>query len=104
LHINQGEIVGLVGESGCGKSVTSLSTMRLVPENARLSGEVNFRGEDILKKNKKELKEIRGNKISMIFQDPMTALNPVLTIEKQIEEVIRAHRGGTKTEIQNRVI
>ncbi|PTX64283.1 peptide/nickel transport system ATP-binding protein/oligopeptide transport system ATP-binding protein [Melghirimyces profundicolus] len=104
LQIGEGKTLGLVGESGCGKSVTSLSVMRLLPEKARISGEIGFLGEDLLQKDQKELERIRGDKISMIFQDPMTSLNPVLTIGEQIEEVIRYHQGGTKQEIRDRTL
>jgi len=104
FDIKKGETLGLVGESGCGKSVTSLSVMNLLPETANLTGNINFLGENLLDKSEKEMEKIRGDKISMIFQDPMTSLNPVLTIKDQIEEVIRYHQGGTKQEIKQRAI
>jgi oligopeptide/dipeptide ABC transporter ATP-binding protein len=104
FEIAKGETLGLVGESGCGKSVTSLSVMRLLPEKTRITGEISFLGEDLLLKKEHELEKIRGNKVSMIFQDPMTSLNPVLTIADQIEEVIRYHQGGSKQYIKNRAI
>jgi len=104
FDIKKGETLGLVGESGCGKSVTSLSVMNLLPETANLKGNINFLGENLLDKSEKEMEKIRGDKISMIFQDPMTSLNPVLTIKDQIEEVIRYHQGGTKEEIKQRAI
>jgi len=104
LQINEGETLGLVGESGCGKSVTALSMMRLLSEKTKISGEIYFMGEDILAKSEKEMEKIRGDKVSMIFQDPMTSLNPVLTIAEQIGEVIRYHQGGTKKEIKQRAI
>src|SRR5680860_357568 len=104
LQINEGETLGLVGESGCGKSVTALSMMRLLSEKTTISGEIYFMGEDILAKSEKEMEKIRGDKVSMIFQDPMTSLNPVLTIAEQIGEVIRYHQGGTKKEIKQRAI
>jgi len=91
--VNKGETLGVVGESGCGKSVTAESIMRLLNEDeTSYDGEVLFQGEDLLKLNKKEMREIRGNKISMIFQDPMTSLNPVETIGNQITEVIIIHQ------------
>lgn len=92
LVIKKGEIVGIVGESGAGKSVTALSIMRLVrPPGKIISGEVWLENEDILKKEIKEMRKIRGKKISMIFQDPMTSLNPRLTIGEQIVETIILH-------------
>ena len=93
LTIHRGEVVGLVGESGCGKSVTALSIMRLIPNppGKIIEGEIFFHGEDLLKKNEEEMRMIRGDKISMIFQEPMTSLNPVYTIGDQISEAITLH-------------
>lgn len=95
LKIDKGEILGLVGESGCGKSVTSLSVMRLIPTppGQIVEGEIIFEGEDLLKKSDAEMRKIRGNNISMIFQEPMTSLNPVLTCGEQIAEAIKLHQG-----------
>ncbi|QGU00366.1 Oligopeptide ABC transporter, ATP-binding protein OppD [Candidatus Syntrophocurvum alkaliphilum] len=105
LQINRGETVGLVGESGCGKSVTSLAIMGLLPNNGDISdGSVYFKGRDLVKAPEKKMQKIRGNEISMIFQDPMTSLNPVLTIAEQLEEVIRIHEGGSKKAIRNKAI
>lgn len=104
FDIEKGETLGLVGESGCGKSVTSLSVMNLLPDSSNITGDISFLGENLLDKKEKEMEKIRGDKISMIFQDPMTSLNPVLTIADQIEEVIRYHQGGTKQEIKQRAI
>jgi oligopeptide/dipeptide ABC transporter ATP-binding protein len=94
FHIDKGETVGMVGESGCGKSVTSLSMLRLIPmpPGKIESGEILYEGEDLLKKSPAEIREIRGNKISMIFQEVMTSLNPVLRIGKQIAEAIEIHQ------------
>ena len=88
-----GETLGLVGESGCGKSVTALSLLRLIPNppGKIVEGEIIFDGEDLLKKSMSEMRDIRGNKIAMIFQEPMTSLNPVLTIGSQITEVLDIH-------------
>src|SRR5437016_11588604 len=88
------ETLGVVGESGSGKSVTALSVMRLIasPPGKIVSGEINFNGEDVLEKNQEELTELRGSKISMIFQDPMTSLNPVYTVGFQIAETVKRHR------------
>ena len=92
--MRRGETLGVVGESGCGKSVTALSVMRLVanPPGRIVSGEIRFDGEDLLDKNNDELAEWRGSKLSMIFQDPMTSLNPVFTVGYQIAETVKRHR------------
>src|SRR5579864_6675403 len=92
--VKPGETLGVVGESGCGKSVTALSIMRLVanPPGKIVGGEINFSGENILTKNQEELTNLRGSKISMIFQDPMTSLNPVYTVGYQIAETVKRHR------------
>jgi len=95
LHVNEGEVVGLVGESGCGKSVTALSVLRLLPTPPAkiVGGRVLYRGRDLLALSEKEMIQVRGNEISMVFQEPMTSLNPVLTIGAQVEEGLRRHRG-----------
>jgi peptide/nickel transport system ATP-binding protein len=93
FHVDRGEIMGLVGESGCGKSVTSLSIMRLVAKPGRIeAGEILFDGEDLLSLPGDRMRGIRGNRISMIFQQPTSALNPVWNVGRQIEEVLRIHR------------
>jgi oligopeptide/dipeptide ABC transporter ATP-binding protein len=94
FSVERGKTLGIVGESGCGKSVTALSVMRLVPERVgRIeSGTVLFDGRDILKLKEREMQNVRGNSISMIFQDPMTSLNPVFTVGNQIAEVLHLHR------------
>jgi ABC-type dipeptide/oligopeptide/nickel transport system ATPase component len=104
FDIYMGETVGLVGETGCGKSITALSVMGLIPipPGKIMGSEIFFEGEDILKKTKEEMQHIRGNEISMIFQEPMTALNPVYTIGDQIAEVLILHNaveGVDKKEI-----
>src|SRR5262249_33664204 len=98
LHVREGETLCIVGESGSGKSVTALSIMQLLPSPpARIAaGQVVFGGRDLLKLDESEMRSIRGNDISMIFQEPMTSLNPVLTCGYQIAEVIRYHQGLTK--------
>jgi oligopeptide/dipeptide ABC transporter ATP-binding protein len=94
FHVDSGEIMGLVGESGCGKSVTSLSILRLVAKPGRIeSGEVLFDGTDLLKLPEGDMRKIRGDRISMIFQQPTSSLNPVWDVGRQIEEVLRIHRG-----------
>src|SRR4051812_7706576 len=90
----KGRTLGLVGESGCGKSVTSLSIMRLIPSppGKIVSGEILYQGRDLLKLSPSEMRSIRGNEISMIFQEPMTSLNPVFTIGNQLREAIALHQ------------
>ncbi|PIW20985.1 MAG: methionine ABC transporter ATP-binding protein [Anaerolineae bacterium CG17_big_fil_post_rev_8_21_14_2_50_57_27] len=93
FHVNSGEVLGLVGESGCGKSVTSLSIMRLISQPGKvLEGEVIFDGQDLLKLTENEMTHMRGNRISMIFQQPQTALNPVFKVGSQISEVLNIHQ------------
>ncbi|HEV2580728.1 MAG TPA: ABC transporter ATP-binding protein [Ktedonobacteraceae bacterium] len=94
--IKPGQTLGVVGESGCGKSVTALSVMRLVatPPGKIVGGEINYNGENILEKNRDEMTDLRGSQISMIFQDPMTSLNPVFTVGYQIQETVVRHRKG----------
>ena len=94
FHVDRGEIMGLVGESGCGKSVTSLSIMRLIAKPGRIeAGEILFDGENLLKLRDDKMRSIRGNRISMIFQQPTSSLNPVWNVGRQVEEVLRIHRG-----------
>ncbi|WP_075859524.1 ABC transporter ATP-binding protein [Carboxydothermus pertinax] len=104
--LNRGEILGIVGESGSGKSVTSLSIMRLIPSppGKIAGGEILFEGDDLLKKSEKEMRKIRGEKISMIFQDPMTSLNPVFTVEEQLLEVFRVHKKLKNNEAREKAI
>ncbi|MDY5932063.1 MAG: ABC transporter ATP-binding protein [Candidatus Ornithospirochaeta sp.] len=104
--VHKGETVGLVGESGCGKSVTNLSIMKLVPSppGKIVGGKVLYEGRDILQMSEKELRSIRGNKISMIFQDPMTSLNPFLKISTQMIETIMLHQDMTKKEARERAV
>ncbi len=93
--VEEGETLGLVGESGCGKSVSALSILRLIPQppGKIVSGEIIFQGRDILKLDEDELRKIRGNEIAMVFQEPMTSLNPVLTIGRQMTEALELHMG-----------
>jgi len=106
FQISEGETLGLVGESGCGKSVTALSIMQLVqtPPGKIVSGEIFFQGRDLLKLSGEEMRSIRGREIAMIFQEPMTSLNPVLTIERQLTEPMRLHLGMTKQESEARAV
>ena len=98
--LEEGETLGLVGESGCGKSVSALSLMRLIPDppGKIVNGEVILDGEDILKIDMDEMRNIRGAKMSMVFQEPMTSLNPVLTVERQLTETLQLHMGMSKVE------
>ena len=103
FDVEEGEILGLVGESGCGKTVTALSILRLipVPPGKIVSGSVQFQGEDLLRMDEDEIRHVRGNKIAMIFQEPMTSLNPVLTIGRQLTETLELHLkmdGGAATQ------
>jgi len=94
FHINAGETLGVVGESGCGKSVTAMSILRLVQEPpGKIAGAIRFQGRDLLALSEPEMRDIRGNAISMIFQEPMTSLNPVLTVGRQIGETLQLHQG-----------
>jgi oligopeptide/dipeptide ABC transporter ATP-binding protein len=103
LHVNRGEILGLVGESGCGKSVTSLSLMRLIARPGRIeAGEVVFDGTDLLKLPEKRMREIRGNRVSMIFQQPTSSLNPVYSVGHQLGEVLELHRNMKKRAARDR--
>jgi oligopeptide transport system ATP-binding protein len=106
FEVEAGETLGLVGESGCGKSVTNLAIMRLLPRPAgRVErGQVRFDGIDLVKLDEDDMRRVRGKEIAMIFQDPMTSLNPVLTIEEQMVETIRAHRKVSVDEARQRAI
>ena len=104
FHVEEGETLGIVGESGCGKSVTVLSVMRLIPQppGRIVAGEVLFQEQDLLELPDNEMRQIRGNHIAMIFQDPMTSLNPVLTIGRQIGEALELHLHMKKDEARKR--
>ncbi len=106
FSVRANRTLGIVGESGCGKSVTSLSIMGLVqePPGIRAGGEILYRGEDLLRKSRSEMEELRGAKISMIFQEPMTSLNPVYRVGEQIVEGLRRHRNLSKAEARVRAI
>jgi len=104
--LNAGETLGIVGESGCGKSVSALSVMRLIPEppGRIVGGEVLFDGENLLRMSSDQIRRVRGNRIAMIFQDPMTSLNPVLTIGRQVSEALELHMHMQKAEARRRTI
>lgn len=106
FHIKKKETLGIIGESGCGKSVTALSIMGLIPNppGRITSGEIIFEGENLLKKSPKEMRKIRGNRISMIFQEPMTSLNPLMTIGEQIMEVYSTHKNIPVSDARNKAI
>ncbi|KXG76522.1 ABC transporter ATP-binding protein [Thermotalea metallivorans] len=105
FNLDKGEAIGIVGESGSGKSVTSLSVMRLLQFPGKIvGGEILFRGQDLAKKSEKEMQAIRGNEIAMIFQDPMTSLNPVYTIGNQIMEAIIRHQDLSKSQAKEKAI
>ncbi|MBM3947862.1 MAG: ABC transporter ATP-binding protein [SAR202 cluster bacterium] len=103
-HVDEGESIAIVGESGCGKSVSALSVMRLVasPPGRTVHGEVVFEGQDILKLSESEMRHVRGNRIGMVFQEPMTSLNPVLSIGYQLTESLMLHLGMTRVDARER--
>jgi peptide/nickel transport system ATP-binding protein len=94
LHVDHGEVLGIVGESGSGKSVAMLATLGLQPQGARVTGSVRFKGQEILGLPRRELRSLRGSRVAMIFQDPLSSLNPVMTVGDQIAEAVRLHNPG----------
>jgi ABC-type dipeptide/oligopeptide/nickel transport system ATPase component len=106
LQVDEGEVVGIVGESGCGKSVLALSILRLLPRPPAFfaGGEILFMGKDLLASSPEEIMRIRGNRISMIFQEPMSALNPVFTVGNQLMEVFRVHRSLGRAEARESAV
>jgi oligopeptide/dipeptide ABC transporter ATP-binding protein len=104
FSIEESQIFGLAGESGCGKSLTALSIMGLLPRNAFAKGHIFFRGKDLLTLDEESKRRLRGNEVSMIFQEPMTSLNPVLTVGYQIAEVLMTHRGMSKKDAMDKAV
>ncbi len=105
FYINAGETLGIVGESGCGKSVTAMSILRLIPEPpGKIAGAIRFEGRNLLEVPEDEMRDIRGNAISMIFQEPMTSLNPVLTVGRQIGETLQLHQGLSARDAEKKAI
>ncbi len=106
FEVKVGETIGIVGESGCGKSITAMSILRLIqcPPGKIVSGEILFNGEDLIKVTEKRIREIRGNSISMIFQEPMTSLNPVFTAGYQIEEILKLHQNLSDDEARDKAV
>lgn len=104
FEIGEGEILGLAGESGSGKTLTALSLLGLLPPGSRTSGRADFDGQDLLAMPRKELRDLRGNRISMVSQDPMTSLHPLLRIEVQMTEHVRFHLGMSKEQARERAI
>ena len=105
FRINEGEVLGLVGESGSGKSVTSLAMLRLLPPDVQIAGSIHFDGRDLLKLSEGDMRARRGRDLSMIFQEPMTALNPAMQIGEQIAEAVRVHHPElSRTEVRGRVL
>jgi peptide/nickel transport system ATP-binding protein len=105
FHVEAGETLAIVGESGCGKSVTAMSILRLIPEPpGKIAGAVRLNGRNLLDLSDREMRQIRGNDISMIFQEPMTSLNPVLNVGRQIGETLRLHQGLSKQQAEDKAV
>jgi oligopeptide/dipeptide ABC transporter ATP-binding protein len=99
FEVHAGETVGIVGESGSGKSTTSLAVMGLLPRNARVTGSIRLQGEELVGRSDEEMRDLRGNRVAMVFQDSLAALNPVLTVGAQLAEAVRVHHPGTRSSV-----
>jgi peptide/nickel transport system ATP-binding protein len=104
FSLERGDTLGIVGESGCGKSITVMAIMGLLPESAKVTGSIRFEGEELTTRTDKQMGAIRGDRIGMIFQEPMTALNPVHTVGRQVAEPLRLHRGMSASEARKKAI
>jgi peptide/nickel transport system ATP-binding protein len=104
FSLERGQTLGLIGESGCGKSITALALMGLLPESARLSGSIRLEGQELIGLKDQDYRRIRGNRIGMVFQEPMTALNPVHSVGRQVAEPLRLHRGASAAEARGQAI
>src|SRR4029453_4890157 len=105
FHVEAGETLAIVGESSCGKSVTAMSILRLIPEPpGKIAGAIRFNGRDLLTLSDREMRDIRGNDISMVFQEPMTSLNPVLTVGRQIGETLQPHKNMSRRQGEARAV
>jgi peptide/nickel transport system ATP-binding protein len=105
FHVDEGETLAMVGESGCGKSVTAMSILRLIPEPpGKIAGSVRLQGKELLTCSDREMRKIRGNAVSMVFQEPMTSLNPVLSVGRQLGETLRLHEGLDKKAAEARAV
>ncbi|MBX3286660.1 MAG: ABC transporter ATP-binding protein, partial [Actinobacteria bacterium] len=104
FSVDAGKVLAIVGESGSGKSVTAMSVLQLLPPSATVTGTVNWQGEDLLKAKESRMRQVRGGEIAMIFQDPLTALNPVYRVGRQIIEMIQSHDKVSKSEARTRAI
>ncbi|HVE55101.1 MAG TPA: ABC transporter ATP-binding protein, partial [Ramlibacter sp.] len=104
FSLDRGQTLGLIGESGCGKSITAMALMGLLPENARVTGSIRFEGQELVGRSEREMCALRGDRIGMIFQEPMTALNPVHSVGRQVAEPLRLHRGLSAGEARKEAI
>ncbi len=104
LELRRGEVLGIVGESGSGKSVTSMAILGLLPETTKVTGSIELEGQELIGRSDKQMSKLRGAKVAMVFQDPLSAFTPVYTIGDQIAETVLVHRGGTKQQARARAV